>query len=229
METWNSEGAKKVLILSSSPRLEGNSRSLAVSFAAGAREAGHEVVVVDLVRHVRHMLGYCRTCRDGDGECSLDDDFKPLFLRLYLAADAVVFATPIWWYGMSSHMKNFIDRMSCYISESSPHGAQAKLRVMGKRVALLLSAEESSFASRLGLVSQVAEFCRHVRCSFVGVVTGLGNLHGEVARDPTNPLEEARLMGQRLFDLEDTDYELDTPRSVVVWPDGSGRFPSYWR
>ena len=229
METWHANGAKKVLILSSSPRLKGNSRSLAVSLAAGAREAGHQVVLVDLVKHVRHMLGNCRTCRADDGECGLDDDFRSIFLQLYLAADAVVFATPIWWYGMSAHMKNFIDRMSCYISESSSHGAEAKPRVMGKRVALLLSAEESSFASRLGLVSQVAEFCRHVRCSFVGVVTGLGNLHGEVARDPTNPLEEARLMGQRLFRLEDTDYELDTPRSVVVWPDGSRRFPSYWR
>ena len=39
---------KKVLIISSSPRKDGNSETLAAAFAEGAREAGHQVETVSL-------------------------------------------------------------------------------------------------------------------------------------------------------------------------------------
>ena len=39
---------KKVLIISSSPRMGGNSETLAAAFAKGAREAGHQVETVYL-------------------------------------------------------------------------------------------------------------------------------------------------------------------------------------
>jgi putative NADPH-quinone reductase len=229
MQSWSEEDRKKVLVLNASPRLDGNSRLLASALSIGAREAGHDVVVVDLVRHVRHMLQYCKTCRGEDGECALDDEYKSLFLDLYVPADAIVFATPIWWYGVSGHMKTFLDRMACYISESSPHGKGAKPRVMGKRMALLLSAEESNFASRLGLIDQMTELCRHLRCEFVGVVAGVGNLRGEVANDPLDPVGEARKLGTRLLSIESTDYELDTPRSLRVWGSQAQSPGSYWR
>lgn len=226
---WARNDRKKVLVLSSSPRLEGNSRMLAHALADGAREAGHEALVVDLPLHLRHMLDYCRNCRGDDGECQLDDNFRSIFLDLYVSADAIVFATPIWWYGMSAHMKNFVDRMSCYVSGSSPHSDISTAGVMNKPMALLLSAEESSFSTRLGLLNQFSELCRHLKCDFVGSVTGTGNLHGEIEKDPMNPVAEARLLGMRLFSLKGTSYELDSPRSVVVWPEGHTHLPSYWR
>ena len=54
----------------------------------------------------------------------------------------------------------------------------------------------------------------------VGVVHGIGNSRGEVARDPAVPLDAARELGRRLFELRSTDYRIDTERPDAVW--GSG-------
>ena len=49
-----------VLVVSSSPRRNGNSRLLAESAVDGAREAGHEAELVHLDDHMRHFLRDCR-------------------------------------------------------------------------------------------------------------------------------------------------------------------------
>ena len=48
--------SKTVLIISSSPRKNGNSETLADAFAKGAREAGHSV---ETVRLREKQLGFC--------------------------------------------------------------------------------------------------------------------------------------------------------------------------
>ena len=50
---------KKVLILSSSPRRNGNSDLLCDRFAEGAGEAGHQV---EKIRLAEKKIGYCTAC-----------------------------------------------------------------------------------------------------------------------------------------------------------------------
>ena len=69
---------------------------------------------------------------------------------------------------------------------------------------------------------------RYLNHSFGGVVTGLGNRRGDADKDPAGPIAEARKMGNRLFDIEVTDYKLDTPRAGSVWADDA-ELLSYWR
>lgn len=99
----------KVLIISSSPRKNGNSQCLCEAFAKGATEAGHHV---DLVRLAEKKIGCCLACdacmRNG-GTCIQKDDMQQL-LALYQEADVLVLATPIYFYGISAQMKTFIDR-----------------------------------------------------------------------------------------------------------------------
>ena len=54
---------KKVLIISSSPRKDGNSETLAAAFAKGAREAGHQVETVSLREK---QIGFCKGCFTGE-------------------------------------------------------------------------------------------------------------------------------------------------------------------
>lgn len=220
---------RRVLALSSSPRRRGNSRLLAEAVIEGAAEAGHRTKLVHLADHVQGMLRNCRECRRPDGSCSIEDGYGELFLRDFLQADAVVLATPVWWYGMSAHLKNFLDRMFCYYALSYPGHAEVHRGMMGKRLALVLSAEESNLAARLGIVHQVQEICRYLHYSFVGVVTGIGNSTGEVVKDPSEPLRHARDLGRRLFDVRETDYKLDVERSPRVWQEGDRCFPTTWR
>jgi len=207
----------KALILSSSPRRDGNSAALAGAVAAGLAEAGQEAETVHLADAVGGLLRDCRQCRRPDGSCAIDDGYRSLFLDRFLAADGLVLATPIYWYGMSAQLKAFFDRMFCYVAASYPDSETVKARMAGKRIGLVLSSEEAYPTVSAAIVQQIQEYGRYTRSRFVGVVHGHGNARGEVARDPQDPLAEARWLGRSFFDRYATDYEIDTDRPARVW------------
>lgn len=60
-------------------------------------------------------------------------------LAIFLPADGFIAATPVYWYGMSSQLKAFFDRMFCYVAASHPQSAAVVERMTGKRIGLLLS------------------------------------------------------------------------------------------
>lgn len=100
---------KNVLIISSSPRRNGNSDTLAEEFARGARESGNKVKKVFLADK---NIGYCTGCGAcvSSGVCSQNDDMYDLIDDMQ-NADVVVFATPVYFYTMCGQMKTFIDRL----------------------------------------------------------------------------------------------------------------------
>lgn len=224
-----SAGLRRVVAISSSPRRRGNSRLLAEAVLEGAAEMGSQVELIHVADHVRAFLRNCRECRRDDGSCSIPDDYREVFFSTILPADAVVLATPIWWYGMSGLLKTFLDRMFCYVAASYPDHEKVHRQLMGKRLALVLSAEESNLSARLAVVLQVQELCRYLHFSLVGVVTGIGNATGETRDDPNSPIGGARELGRRLFLTVETDYKLDTVRPGRVWGMEPRPYPTSWR
>ena len=79
------------------------------------------------------------------------------------------------------------------------------------------------------MVQHMSELCRYLDHDFCGVVTGVGNKRGEVNGDPADPVEAARSLGARLFDIVPTDYKLDTERAGSVWGQGTEEYPAMWR
>ena len=207
----------KVLGLSSSPRKDGNSRLLAQSILNGAATHGHDTELVDLTDVVRSPLRDCRCCRRADGTCSIDDDYQQLILDKVLPADAIVMATPLYWYGIAGQLKIFIDRIFCYITAAYPHRTEVKQRLVGKRLAIAISSEESYPGAIIGVTAQMQELARYLHWDMVGLLRGIANSHGEVEQDPTKPLLQGTNLGARLFDGHITDYALDTPRSGTIW------------
>lgn len=226
---WNDSEQGRVLVVSSSPRIKGNSHCLAEAVVEGALAVGHDARLVHLPDHVEGFLRDCRACRKADGECAIDDDHRRIFLDLYVPAHAVVYATPIWWYGISGCLKTFLDRMFCYVSDSYPDVERVANAIPGKRAAAVLSAEETNLAARLAITTQLSEMCRYLHHEFVGVVVGIGNTRGELRKDPNEPLESARELGARMFQLRSTDYQLDTDRPKRIWDGETDVFPAYWR
>jgi multimeric flavodoxin WrbA len=100
--------SKKVLILSSSPRRKGNSNALCDRFAEGAIEAHHQVEKVALAEKTIHYCTGCNACQK-TGRCAQKDDMAPI-LDSMVAADAIVLATPVYFYTMCAQMKTAIDR-----------------------------------------------------------------------------------------------------------------------
>ena len=98
----------KILVLTGSPRKNGNSNTLADSFIKGATEAGHEVVRFDSAFKNVHPCIACNSC-GMDGPCVFKDDFE--FVRdNIVTADTVVFATPMYYFGIYAQLKAVIDR-----------------------------------------------------------------------------------------------------------------------
>jgi len=211
---------KSVLVLASSPRRDGNSYRLANAAMEGAQEAGHRAELLYVDDYVRHFLRDCRQCRAKDGESALEDRFKELFLEHYLPADGIVFATPLYWYGMSGQLKTFLDRSFCYYAASHPNSKENATRMAHKKIGLVLSSEESYPAAPMGVVHSVQEFCRYNQCDFVGMVQGIGNKRGDVESDPNEPLKAAHNLGKRLFSTLYTDYRMETERRGSVWDNG---------
>ena len=98
----------KILVLTGSPRKNGNSNTLADYFIKGAQEAGHEIVRFDAAFKNVHPCIACNRC-GMDGPCVFKDDFE--FVRTHIVdADMVVFATPMYYFGVSAQLKAVIDR-----------------------------------------------------------------------------------------------------------------------
>ena len=98
----------KIVVLTGSPRRNGNTNHLAGQFIKGAEEAGHEVYRFDCAQRKVSPRIACNRC-GMNGQCIFSDDFEELRPHL-VAADMVVFATPMYYFGFSSQLKAVIDR-----------------------------------------------------------------------------------------------------------------------
>jgi putative NADPH-quinone reductase len=103
----------KVLALNSSPRVKGQSKTelLLSHLVAGMHAAGAEVEVVELRQK---KINYCRGCytcwTKTPGICVHKDDMALELFPKWLEADVVVYASPLYHYGVNAQMKAFIER-----------------------------------------------------------------------------------------------------------------------
>ena len=136
--------SKNILILSGSPRKNGNTDRLVAAFKESAETEGKSVTVfrtADLA--IAACLG-CNHCRgDNDnGNCVHKDDMGAV-LDVFRTADAVVFASPVYWFSVSAQLKLAIDRTYAVPSDKTSI----------KRCALLLPfADESEDAANGAIV-----------------------------------------------------------------------------
>lgn len=215
--------SKKLLVLVGSPRRNGNSALLAESVQRGAEEAGTQVKLRYIDDFITNFLRDCKSCRLPNGDCSIEDNFRTLFMEDFLTTDGVVFCSPIYWYGMSAQTKSFFDRTFCYYAAAYPDSAQVMDKMLHKRIGLVLASEETYPGVTLGIVHQLQEYSRYTHSEFIGVVHGIGNRRGEVADDPASPLDAAERLGRDLFKRSYSDYRSDTERSKKVWASGSAQ------
>lgn len=100
-----------ILMLLGSARENGNTAALADACARGARESGCAVDVLNVARlHIEGCRG-CNLCQTGNGRrCVIADDQ----FRVYEAmtkADALVIASPIYFFMLSAQIEAAIQRM----------------------------------------------------------------------------------------------------------------------
>ncbi len=177
----------KVLVLTGSSRLNGNSSKLAEAFIEGAKEAGHDVKRIDCAHSkVGGCMG-CGYCFGHDGVCCQKDDFVTIREEL-IAADAIVFASPVYYYGLSSQLRAVIDRF--FAIDQQLHCA--------KHTALLLSLGDTEEKTAAPSLLHYRAFTGYLGWKDCGNVIAYGcmNLDDVKADD----LSKARALGKAIAD-----------------------------
>ncbi len=177
---------KKILIVSSSFRTKGNSAKLAEEFNKGATDAGNEVEFISL--HDK-KIDFCRGCLacQKTKRCVIRDDADTIREKM-LNADVVVFATPVYYYGISGQLKTLLDRCNPLFS------ADYKFREVYLLFTAAENSEEAAQRTLAGFDGWVVCFekARLAGYVFCGGVNDVGDIDG-------NPkLAEAYKMGNSI-------------------------------
>ncbi|GAA0342713.1 flavodoxin family protein [Bacillus carboniphilus] len=163
----------KIIVFHGSTRSDGNTEYLA-----------HLAVPEDKATHV-----YLRDCfiqdiqderHSEEGFPEIDDDMAAIVDQM-LDHDVLVFATPIYWYSMTSLMKTFIDRWSQIMRED--RYSHFKDRLKEKKAYVIAVGGDSPYIKGLPLIQQFKHIFEFFGTSFEGYLIGKANKPGEIKED----------------------------------------------
>lgn len=166
---------KRVLILTASPRNNGNSTILALKAAEGVNDIGCEADVAPIGNLKIAPCNACDICRDKPEQgCVIKDDMQPLYQKIK-DSQGIIFATPVYWFNVSAQMKLFIDRTYAVHDEG-------RYAFTGKDVGVILTYEdEDVFVSGgINALRSFQDICAYVKANLVGMVYGSAGKAGEV-------------------------------------------------
>lgn len=183
---------KRVVIVIGSPRIKGNSSALAQQVAEGIKTSGAKADIFFLQEMEIKPCTACDVCLENSSkDCIIEDDMKILYPKLR-QADALVIASPIYWFTVSAQTKLFIDR--CYALEG-PEGNALK----GKRIGIILTyADPDPFSS--GAVNALRTFqdaFNYIGAVITGMIYGSAEEAGEI-RANKDLMRKAYQLGQRI-------------------------------
>lgn len=177
---------KNVLIISASPRKNGNSDILCDRFAQGATERGHNAEKVFLAEK---NISYCRGCGvcNSTHKCIQKDDMAEILDKM-VTADVIVLATPVYFYSMDGQMKTFIDRTVPRYTE-----------IADKDFYFIMTAADTEKASLNRTMEAFRGFTEDClpNSKEAGIIYGVGAWHnGEIKSTPA--YNEAYEMGKNI-------------------------------
>jgi multimeric flavodoxin WrbA len=112
----------KILGIVCSPRKDGNTEILVEEALKTAREVGADTDIFLVAGKTISGCQACYSCRE-TGKCKIDDDMQPLFDKMEWA-DAIIFASPVYFHSCTAQAKAIIDRTFCYLRD---HPLQGKV------------------------------------------------------------------------------------------------------
>lgn len=186
----------KMVILKGSPRKYGNSATLADQVAAGAQDAGVDVESIYLHGLDIAPCDACDSCQGvAEVDCIIDDDMQMLYPKLR-EADAVVYASPIYWFTVSAQLKLFMDR--CYgfggdTDEPEDHA------LAGKRIGVVLTygGDDPYDSGAINAIRAFQDMFDYIPAEIVGIVYGYGMDAGEIQKNE-DVMQKAYDLGSKL-------------------------------
>jgi multimeric flavodoxin WrbA len=158
----------------------------------GAKEEGAETHLIHLADLVIEECDGCHACWKGR-PCSKKDDMQAIYAEIE-SADAIVFGTPVYWFGPTALIKAMMDRFVYFNCEEN------RPKVRGKRAVLLVPFEDRDNGSAAPLVDMFRMSMEYLEISLdqVVLVPGLEK-KGAVADRPelmTSIMEAGRSLAR---------------------------------
>lgn len=192
---------KRIIVILGGGRVNGNTSQLAEAFMNGAKEAGHQVEMVSLNKlNVNGCIG-CNACRYGKS-CVQKDDFNSLVPKIK-TADLIVFASPLYFWTVSSKIKAFIERFYCIAEkdENPPLGRYEKYPIHD--CALLMTSADNFFWT----FEQAVSYYKFTLINYIGfhnkgmlLAGGCGETNGKPQISKTTHLREAYEFGKAIYE-----------------------------
>jgi multimeric flavodoxin WrbA len=107
---------QEVLIvgINGSPHKNGTTAKLLKKVLSSAEKYGAKTILIDIAdKNIKQCLG-CYSIKHDSCKypCKQKDDMQEIY-KILFKSDAIIFASPVYWFNVSGLMKNFIDRLSC--------------------------------------------------------------------------------------------------------------------
>ena len=184
----------RILGIMGSPRLGGNTDLLLDAALNGAQSQGAEVekLVIDKLN-----ISPCREhygCLE-DGHCVIRDDMDAVYPKL-LAADVIVVASPMFFYGITAQLKALIDR--CQALWARKHVLKQSWPGAGRKGAFIAVGATKGEKLFDGSIATVRYFFKTIGVEYAEELLIRGvDQKGDIQQHPS-ALKDAFELGQRL-------------------------------
>ena len=166
--------SKKIVVITGSPRKNGNSFAMTDAFIQAAEAKGHTVTRFDAALKKVGGCRACETCFKTGKACSFDDDFNTVAPAI-LEADAVVFTMPVYWYSIPAQIKGVIDRLFSFVVGGKD--------IAGKECGMIVCCEEEDLSVMDGVRIPLERSAALMKWKVVGEVLIPGVLNaGDIAK-----------------------------------------------
>lgn len=183
---------KRIVIVKGSPRKRGNSSILADSLIRGAEENGAQLEEFFLQNLDIKPCNACNACiKQPEKKCVIDDDMQMIYDALRFA-DALVIASPTYWFNISAQTKLFIDRLYGLVEPD-------KNIMKNKKIGIILTYGDNNEISSgaINAINSYKDMFRYIGSELVGIIHGSASDAGEIKKNQ-DLLKEAYELGQEL-------------------------------
>ncbi len=104
----------KIVVITGSPRVQGNSNLMASAFIDAAEKAGANVKRFDACQMNLVGCRACGGCYKTGHACAFEHAYDSVADAI-LEADTVVYTIPVYYFGIPAQIKSLIDHMFCFM------------------------------------------------------------------------------------------------------------------
>ncbi|NCO53508.1 MAG: flavodoxin family protein, partial [Deltaproteobacteria bacterium] len=178
-----------ILGIAGSPRKGGNTDLLLTEALNSAAQKGGKTEKLYLDDLKIRPCRACMVCKS-EGVCAVEDDMQTVTEKVK-EAEAVIVATPVYWFSCSAQTKAFVDRLFALLAPDYSSQLQ------GKKGALIAVCAQGDPSVLIGVEKLFADIFAFNGMDYVGKVLCPGLLEQGAVKTNQEALARARDLGKR--------------------------------